>query len=112
MTEDGPCYWHSPGYCSACGDKHLERLVRIAIAWRDRQRTMGTRTLFIRDTPPPFTITLESEARNLPAVLRVEDHIGCVIFGINRDGNDKRGSRYLAPHYDALELMPLFQVAA
>ena len=89
----GGCSWHRPGYCSACADTHLEQLVDAAMKiWETRKGVTWPRAVAGR----PCEIRAEE------STLTVVDHIGAIAFAISGDGV------YLAPQYDALELMSLF----
>lgn len=93
----GGCSWHKPGYCSACADTHLEQLADAALRiWEARKGSAW-----------PAAISGKAcEVRAVQSSLTVVDHIGAIAFAISAD------SAYLAPQYDAPELMPLFQQKA
>ncbi len=95
VTEDGPCYWHKPGYCSACAEKHLEQLVDAAFSLPPD---------FVEHTMFPKIAGLACGIEIVPGKsLTVTDHIGVTVFRATQEGV------YLAPHYDALELLGLFK---
>lgn len=84
----GGCSWHKPGYCSSCAEIHLSELVDSAINF---SRVPGA---LLAGRP----CRIEDDA----GWVTVFDHIGMAIFQMTPE------SVYLAPHYDARELMPLF----
>lgn len=88
-TDDGPCGWSKPGYCSACYDTHLGQLVDLAVNF----------TPIDGATLAGWPCRVEDDG----LALTIFDHIGVAVFQTRPDGV------YLAPHYDALELAQLFE---
>jgi len=93
----GGCWWVKPGLCSTCWEAQCQHLAAAAVEFaRATDNERHKRSLCGR----------ECSIEVSPDFLLVRDHLSLPIFRV-----DARGIS-LMPHYDAAELMPLFEGAA
>lgn len=95
------CYWVRQSWCSACHIKSIKPVADTAVRWMRKIANRGPQLRYLNNLagrPCKVEANLAEGPR-----LQVHDHIGAAVFTL------EPGRAYLAPQYDAGELVTLFE---